>query len=102
MTSPIRPKPVLFKTLVASQPAIAPMTSVTIKPSIVIAVSPRKPPANRRQNADHARRPNYGFFGLAQVVRHPVLAQARSRYGIPEPRKLHCTKRVAAQHYIVH
>src|SRR5882672_4467174 len=39
MISPIRPKAVLFRTLAASQPAIAPMTSVTIKLSI--AVSPR-------------------------------------------------------------
>src|SRR6266446_7901314 len=66
MISPIRPKPVFFRTLAASQPAIAPMTSVTLKLSI--AVSPRKPPANRRQHADHARRGHYGFFGPTQVV----------------------------------
>src|SRR5215471_10040605 len=67
MMSPIRPKPVLFNTRVASQPAIAPMTSVTIKPSVVIAVSPGSCQriAGRMHNA---RRGNCGFFGPAQVV----------------------------------
>src|SRR5215468_9517983 len=46
MTSPIRPKPVFFRTLAASQPAIAPMTSVTIKLSIAC------PPGSRRRIAD--------------------------------------------------
>src|SRR5260370_33836919 len=69
MISPIRPKAVLFRTLAASQPAIAPMTSVMIKLSI--AVSPRKQPANRRQHTDHARRGTYGFFGPAQVDSAP-------------------------------
>src|SRR5579871_476419 len=77
MMSPISPNPVFFSTLAASQPAIAPMTSVTIKLSIVIAILPPE----RRQRiggkeTDHAGRGNQAFLGLRSMAKPSRLAGA--------------------------
>src|SRR5215813_4274209 len=112
MMSPIRPKPVLFKTLAASHPAIAPTMSVTIKLSILRC--PHEAASESPAGSRPRRRWNYGFFWLAQAVctprpLWPCAAQSRTEGTIAVAKQglraagPHCTGNMfAAQYRMMH